>query len=228
MENANLQHMNIAELKAQREQMERQLASGTDILARRRMQEEEAQRAGERNALHAQLEMVLESASAPDEELRGLSAQSMASYMRSVHAIDAGTFDAVARCLSTLLDGEPSATVRLAAARTFQVFETVAARRAARLLEELSETAREELGANLSVAVAATPSSGRGFLTPSGGGGTLGSAGALCTPTVDDDGFRRPAPPSSGMSDCGAFRLPFAPASASRGRTSLGAMGSLE
>ena len=108
---------------------------------------------------------------------------------------------------TVLLEREPSQAVRAAAGRAFGVLERHFEQRAEQLFSSLSDGVQAELDAALSAESFGTPASGcvRRAAPP--------SSGRLGPPSS--------AASSGGMSDCGQFRVPFAPRS---GRPSIGEM----
>ena len=149
---------------------------------------------------------MLAGANAPDEASRSSCAESITAFLNGVPAALVDV-EGVARALHTLLEREPSQAVRSAAGRAFGVFERHFEQRAEQLFSTLSDGVQAELVAALSAESFGTPASGcvRRAAPP--------SSGRLGPPSS--------AASSGGMSDCGQFRVPFAPRS---GRPSIGEM----
>ena len=208
-ENVGMQSA-LERAKAEREAIAAQLAAGGDILAQRQYAEKqyEASRAQseERGQIFAQFAHVLAGANAPDEASRSSCAESITAFLNGV-PVALVDVEGVARALHTLLEREPSQAVRAAAGRAFGVFERHFEQRAEQLFSSLSDGVQAELVAALSAESFGTPASGcvRRAAPP--------SSGRLGPPSS--------AASSGGMSDCGQFRVPFAPRA---GRPSIGEM----
>ena len=207
-ENVGMQSA-LERAKAEREAIAAQLAAGGDILAQRQYAEKQYEASlaqSEERAIFAQFAHVLEGANAPDEASRSSCADSITAFLDGVPAALVDV-EGVARALHTLLEREPSQAVRAAAGRAFGVLERHFEQRAEQLFSSLSDGVQAELVAALSAESFGTPASGcvRRAAPP--------SSGRLGPPSS--------AASSGGMSDCGQFRVPFAPRS---GRPSIGEM----